>query len=156
MALGEIQTTIVGNLTDDPELRFTPNGQAVVAFTVAVNPRTFDRQANEWRDGDPSYVRCQAWRQLAENAAESLHKGDRVVAAGRFREERWEDKDTGQQRSAWRLTADALGPDLTWATATVKKAARRAGAGDAPPDDPWATASATRPATVGASDEPPF
>lgn len=155
MAIGEIQTTVVGNLTDDPELRFTPGGQAVVAFTVAVNPRTFDRQSNEWKDGDPSYVRCQAWRQLAENAAESLHKGDRVIVAGRFREERWEDKE-GQKRAAWRLTADAVGPDLTWATATMRKAARRSN-GDVPPDDPWATASTVRPgSTAPVDEEPPF
>lgn len=154
MALGDITVTVVGNLTDDPELRFTPSGQAVVAFTVAVNPRTYDRDANEWRDGEASYMRCQGWRQLAENAAESLHKGDRVIVTGRVREERWEDKETHQARSAWRLTADAIGPDLSWATATIKRARRSAD--QVAPDDPWTTASKNRPAGVAGTQEPPF
>jgi single-strand DNA-binding protein len=138
---GEIRTTVVGNLTDDPELRFTPSGAAVAAFTVAVNPRRYDRDKGEWIDDEASFVRCQAWRQLAENVVESLHKGDRVILAGAFREERWETAE-GDKRTTWRLTADAIGPDLTWATASVRRAAR---AGELPPDDPWATASRTRP-----------
>lgn len=156
MALGDMTLTVVGNLTDAPDLRFTPAGVAVAVFTVAVNPREWDRQANQWRDVDPSFVRVQAWRQLAEHAAESLSRGDRVIVTGRWREERWE--SNGEKRSAWRLTADAVGAELSWATATVKKAARRTG--DAPPDDPWATASRTRPeppdATEPPQEEPPF
>lgn len=157
---GEILTTVVGNLTADPEVRFTPSGVAVAAFTVAVNPRTFDRQSGEWKDGEPSFMRCQAWRQLGEHVAESLHKGDRVIVTGRLSEERWE-KD-GQQRSAWRLTADAVGAELSYATASVNRVIRKYGE-EAPPDDPWATASRTRPEPVPAgngvhptADEPPF
>jgi len=149
----EITTTVVGNLTEAPELRFTPAGAAVVGFTVAINPRTYDRASGEWRDGDPSFMRCTAWRQLAENVAGSLGKGDRVVVTGRLAEERWVTPE-GDKRSAWRLTADAVGAELTWATATVRRAARRA---DVAPDDPWATASTTRPEPVPAGDsEPPF
>jgi single-strand DNA-binding protein len=138
---GEIRTTVVGNLTDDPELRFTPNGAPVAAFTAAVNPRYFDRERGMWVDAEASFVRCQAWKDLGEHVAESLHKGDRVIVTGTLREERWETPE-GDKRTAWRLTADAVGPDLTFATAAVRRAARR---DDTPPDDPWATASQTRP-----------
>lgn len=154
MSIGDIQTTVVGNLTDAPELRFTPAGAAVVSFTVAVNPREYDRESGQWKDGEASFVRCQAWRQLAENVAESLNRGDRVVVTGRLREERWE--QDGAKRSAWRLTADAVGAELSWATAAVKRAARRSER-DAPPDDPWGTGSVRRPAaTVAGGGEPPF
>lgn len=149
MRPGEIATTFVGNLTADPELRFTPNGLAVAQFTVAVNPRRYNRETGQWEDEPPTFVRCQAWRQLAENVAGSLQRGDRVIVAGRLREERWEDRETGQQRSTWRLTVDAMGPDLTNATAKVERIKRETVS--APQDDPWTSTPAP---TV--PDEPPF
>lgn len=152
-----VPITVIGNLTDAPELRFTASGAAVAKFTVAVNPRHFDKQANEWKDGEPSYYRCTAWRALAENIAESLTRGTRVVVAGDLKERRWkDDKEPDKTRSAWEVTVDAIGPDLSYAQATVRKMARTA-RGDVPPDDPWATASREPvPAGAGASDEPPF
>lgn len=152
MAIGDMSLTAVGNLTTDPELRFTPSGTAVAEFTVAVNPREWDKATNGYKDGEPSFVRVQCWRSLAENCAESLTKGTRVVATGRWREDRWE-KD-GEKHSRWRLIADSVGPDLTYATAKVSRAARR---NDTPPDDPWATGTPTPPEpTGGFSDDPPF
>lgn len=139
-----VQVTVVGNLTDTPELRFTPSGAAACKFTVAVNPRTFDKAANEWKDGEPSFYRCTAWRQLAENIAETLTKGHRVIVTGEQAQRSWDDKnEPGKKHYAWEVTADAVGPDLSWATATVKKMAR--GRDEVPPDDPWATGSRTRP-----------
>lgn len=156
MATNLTPLTIVGNLTADPELRFTATGAACCALTVAVNPRTYDKAAAEWKDGEPAFHRVTAWRQLAENVAETLRKGDRVIVFGALSQRHWTDTE-GQARSAWNLTADAVGPDLTWATAKVSKVGR-AGRGDAPPDDAWATASTTRPAGPAAplDDEPPF
>ncbi|MFJ3540388.1 single-stranded DNA-binding protein [Streptomyces sp. NPDC090109] len=150
----------VGNLTDDPELRFTPSGAAVVMFSVAINRRTFDRQANEWKDAGTDFHRVTAWNYLAQNAAATLTKGMRVVIVGELRQHHWTDEKTNEKRSAWGVTASAVGPDLTFATATVTKSAKSA-KGTAP-DDPWATASTTRPAAPagapagGYSDEPPF
>lgn len=149
MRNGEISLTVAGNLVDDPELRFTPSGVAVASFTIAANPRTFNRQTSEWEDGDPSYVRCVAWKQLAENVCESLRKGDRALVAGRFAEERWE-KD-GEKRSTWKLTAEAVGAELTWATATPKQTRRGS---QVPPSDEFANASRTRPAGAGYQDDP--
>lgn len=160
------QITIVGNLTDDPELRFTSNGDAIVNFTVAFNRRVFDKQANEWKDGTTDFHRVTAWRQLAQNAAETLTKGTRVVVVGDLRQRHWEDADTKQHRSAWEVTADAIGPELTWATAKVTKTSGGGGIArgrETAPDDPWATASKERPAAPagapaggGHSEEPPF
>lgn len=145
-------TTAVGNLTDDPELRFTSSGRAVVGFTVAVNAQRFDREAGKYVDAGTSFLRCNAWGQLAENVAESLGKGARVIVTGRLAEDHWEN-DKGEKRSAFKLTADAVGPDLAWATAKVSKASRR---DDVAPDDPWASASRTRPEPMAAGGEPPF
>lgn len=152
----DVPITVIGNLTGDPELRFTPQGTAVCAFTIAHNARTYDKDSGEWKDGEPSFYRCTAWRQLAENVAESLAKGARVIMTGSQRQRSWEGKD-GQTVYGWDVTVDAVGPDLTWATATVKRMAR-SGRDNVPPDDEWATASRTRPepAGVGASDGPPF
>lgn len=150
MPIGEIQLTAVGNLTDNPELRFTQTGVAVAAFTVAVNPREFDKESGKYKDGEPSFVRVQCWRQLAENCAESLTRGMRVVVHGRWREEHWQDAQTGEKRAAWRLTADAVGVDLTWVTAKVSRSGRSQ---DTPPDDPWASASKTRPAVPAQAGE---
>jgi single-strand DNA-binding protein len=163
---GEVTITITGNLTAAPELRFTNSGAAVAGFTVAVNRTTFNRQTDKWEDAGTSFYRCEAWRQLAENIAESLDKGSRVIVTGRWLEQHWETPE-GEKRSGWKLTADAVGAELSWATATVRKMARN-GAGQVPPDDAWANASRTRPAGTEASapngsvaaqgfeDEPPF
>jgi single-strand DNA-binding protein len=138
-----VPITVNGNLTDAPELRFTPSGVAVCRFTVAVNPRYYDKTAAEWKDGEPSFYRCQAWRQLAENVAETLAKGHRVIVVGEQQQRSWPDKDDpSKTHYAWEVTADAVGPDLSWATATVKKMAR-SGRDEVPPDDPWATGSRT-------------
>lgn len=136
--------TVVGNLTADPELRFTPAGVALVKFTVASTPRVFDRSSGEYRDGDPLFLTCTAWRDLAEHIAESLAKGTRVVVAGRLRLSRWENEQ-GEKRSAYGLDVDEVGPSLRFATATVKKMTRtRNGDGftpATPADDPWSTAA---------------
>lgn len=136
--------TVVGNLTADPELRFTPSGVALARFTVAHTPRA--KRGDEWVDGEPTYLDCTAWRYLAENVAESLAKGVRVVVTGRLRTDRWDDKETGQKRSRMVLDADAVGAELTYATVAVRKMAHRA---ETSPDDPWATASRERPELVG-------
>ena len=119
----ETITTIVGNLTADPELRFTPNGVAVANFTVASTPRTFDRQSGEWRDGDALFLRCTAWRDPAEHIAESLTRGDRVVVQGRLRQRSFETRD-GDKRTVIELDVDEIGPSLRYATVKVTKASR--------------------------------
>jgi len=134
----ETITTIVGNLTADPELRFTPAGHAVANFTVASTPRTFDRQSGEWRDGDALFMRCTIWRAPAEHVAECLTRGDRVVVQGRLRQRSFETRD-GDKRTVVELDVDDIGPSLRYATVKVTKA-HRAGA-----DSPGS-----------GSDEPPF
>lgn len=123
MALGDMTLTATGRLTADPELRFTPSGVAVCEFVIAVNPREYDRQAGTWRDLDPSFVTVTAWKQLAENCADTLVRGVPVIVTGRWREERWE-KD-GKRHARWRLTADAVGPNLNLCTATLTPTTRR-------------------------------
>jgi single-strand DNA-binding protein len=139
----ETTLTVVGNLTDAPDLRYTPAGVAMLKFNVASTPRVFDKASGEYRDGDPLFLACTAWRELAEHAAESLHRGTRVVAVGRLRLSRWETED-GEKRSAYGLEVDELGPSLRWATATVRKLTRsKAGDGFLPaevPGDAWASA----------------
>ncbi|MET7303595.1 single-stranded DNA-binding protein [Embleya sp. NPDC005575] len=144
--------TIVGNLTDDPELRFLPTGDAVCKWTVAVNPRYFNRTTNEWTDGEPTFWGCTAWRVMAENVAESLTKGARVIVTGTVRTERWEDRTDGTPRERTVIDVDDIGPSLTWATAEVTRNARR---NPAPADDPWNTATKTPPAanTSGSGSE---
>ena len=144
MATGDTTITVVGNLTDAPELRFTPQGVAMAKFRVASTPRVFDRNKNEYRDGDPLFLSCTAWRDLAEHIAESLTKGARVVVVGRLRLSQWEDKESGQKRSMIQLDVDEVGPSLKFATATVKKMTRAKGDGFVPadaPDDAWSTAT---------------
>jgi len=136
----ENQITIVGNLTDDPELRYTPNGAAVVNFSVAVTPRIRD-EGGAWKDGDTSFFRVNAWRTLAENAAESLTRGARVLVVGRLRQRSWETPE-GERRSVVEIEADELGPSLKWATAKVEKQGRSGGGDWSPP--------APAPAQVGA------
>lgn len=118
---GETVITVVGNLVDDPELRFTPAGAAVAKFKVASTPRTFDKQANEWRDGEALFLTCSVWRQAAEHVAESLHKGMRVIAQGRLKQRSFEDKE-GTKRTVFELDVEEVGPSLRYATARVTKA----------------------------------
>lgn len=158
---GETVITIIGNLTADPELRFTPSGAAVASFTVASTPRQFDRQSNEWRDGETLFMRCSVWREAAENAAESLEKGMRVIVSGRLVSRSWDDKETGQRRSVMEMQVDEVGPSLRYATAKVNRTQRGGGGGgfggggqqggfgggggqQAPRsnDDPWSTGGA--------------
>ncbi len=120
---GETTLTIVGNLTADPELRFTPAGHAVADFTVASTPRSYDRERGEWRDGEPQFLRCTAWRQLAEHTAESLTKGTRVIVTGRLRQRSFE-LGEGGTRTVTELDVDELGPSLRHSTARVTKTTR--------------------------------
>lgn len=141
------EMTVVGNLTADPELRYTDKGVAMARFTVASTPRVRDKQTNEYRDGEPLFLTCTAWRAIAEHLAESLTKGARVVVLGRLRQSRWED-DKGEKRSMIQLDVDEVGPSLRFATAKVAKLTRSGGDGFAPAfdgDDAWTSASPERP-----------
>src|SRR4051794_16313780 len=137
---GETVITVVGNLTGDPELRFTPSGAAVANFTIASTPRTFDRQTNEWKDGDTLFLNCSIWRQAAENVAESLQKGMRVVAQGRLKARSYETRE-GEKRTVMELDVDEVGPSLKYATAKVTRVTRGGGGGGygGGGDDPWAS-----------------
>lgn len=156
---GETVITVVGNLTADPELRFTPSGDAVANFTIASTPRTF--KDNEWRDGDPLFLRCSVWRQAAENVAESLVRGSRVIAQGRLKQRSYETKE-GEKRTVVELDVEEVGPSLKFAQATVQRATR--GGGDSRParssgrqeNDPWATAGAAAGSGAYGHEEPPF
>ena len=158
---GETIITVVGNLTGDPELRFTPSGAAVANFTIASTPRIFDRQANEFRDGETLFMRCSIWRDAAENVAESLTKGTRVIAQGRLVQRSFETRE-GEKRTVVELQVDEIGPSLRYASASVTRTQRggggfSGGGGGSRPaanDDPWATDSA--PAGGGSVDNPPF
>jgi single-strand DNA-binding protein len=179
---GETIITVVGNLVDDPELRFTPSGAAVANFRIASTPRTFDRQTNEWKDGDALFLSCSVWRQAAENVAESLQKGMRVVVQGRLKSRQYETRE-GEKRTVMEIEVEEVGPSLKYATAKVTRAQRSGGGGGygggAPQgggqsggsagDDPWATpapqqgggapqggASDPWGAPGVGSDEPPF
>ncbi|NUL49534.1 single-stranded DNA-binding protein [Cellulosimicrobium funkei] len=125
---GETVITVVGNLTSDPELRFTPSGAAVANFTIASTPRTFDRQSNEWKDGETLFLRASIWREAAENVAESLTKGTRVVAQGRLKARSYETRE-GEKRTSYELDVDEIGPSLRYATAKVTKSNRSGGGG---------------------------
>jgi single-strand DNA-binding protein len=183
MAAGDTTITVVGNLTDDPELRFTPSGQAVAKFRVASTPRFMDRTTNEWKDGEPLFLACTVWRQAAENVAESLTRGSRVIVSGRLKQRSYETRE-GEKRTVIELEVDEIGPSLRYATAKVQKMSRSSGGGGGfgsgggaggnngggggaggYSDDPWA--SATPAGGSGASggggrssssfdDEPPF
>ncbi|MEE1618529.1 single-stranded DNA-binding protein [Brachybacterium sp. J153] len=120
--------TVIGNLTADPELRFTQSGVAVASFTIASTPRTFDRQSNEWKDGEALFLRCSIWRDAAENVAESLEKGSRVIAQGRLKQRSYQDRD-GNQRTSVELDVDEIGPSLRYATAKATKVQRGGGGG---------------------------
>jgi len=156
---GETVITVVGNLTEDPELRYTPSGAAVAKFRVASTPRSFDKQSGEWRDGEAMFLACNAWRSLAENTAETLSKGSRVVIQGRLRQRSYETRE-GEKRTIFELEVDEIGPSLRYATAKIHKVSRsnetssntRNTQSSGPADDPWA---APLPQTSH-SDEPPF
>ncbi|MCZ7417645.1 single-stranded DNA-binding protein [Streptomyces sp. WMMC897] len=183
---GETVITVVGNLVDDPELRFTPSGAAVAKFRVASTPRTFDRQTNEWKDGDSLFLTCSVWRQAAENVAESLTRGTRVIVQGRLKQRSYEDRE-GIKRTVYELDVDEVGASLRNATAKVTKTSGRGsqqggggwgggpggpggpggqqGGGGAPAGDPWATGAPAGGGQQGGggggwgggySDEPPF
>ncbi|WP_395658054.1 single-stranded DNA-binding protein [Nocardioides sp.] len=147
---GETVITVVGNLVDDPELRFTPSGAAVANFRIASTPRTFDRQTNEWKDGDALFLSCSVWRQAAENVAESLQRGMRVVVQGRLKSRTYETRE-GEKRTVFEIEVEEVGPSLKYATAKVTRTTRQGGGGGysgggggggqqgGGGDDPWAT-----------------
>jgi single-strand DNA-binding protein len=172
---GDTTITVVGNLTADPELRFTPSGAAVANFTVASTPRQFDRQSNEWKDGEALFLRCNIWREAAENVAESLTRGSRVIVTGRLKQRSFETRE-GEKRTVFEVEVDEIGPSLRYATAKVNKASRSGGGGGggggfgggggsrpaaaaagggAPAEDPWGSAPASG-SFGGSDDEPPF
>jgi single-strand DNA-binding protein len=163
MAAGDTQITLIGNLTNDPELRFTPSGAAVAKFTVASTPRYMDRQTNEWKDGDTLFLQCQIWRQAAENVAETLTRGMRVIVSGRLKQRSYETKE-GEKRTVFEVEVDEVGPSLRNATAKVTKTTRQGGSSggfSAPTessDDSWSsTTSVGGGWTSTTSDEqPPF
>ena len=155
---GETVITIIGNLVDDPELRFTSSGAAVARFRLASTPRTLDKTTNEWKDGESLFLTCSVWRQAAENVAESLAKGMRVIVTGRLKQRSYDTRE-GEKRTVYEVDVDELGPSLRSASATVNKTTRSSGAygasgtsAKAAGDDPWAT-----PPGGGAfTDAPPF
>src|SRR5689334_22685631 len=155
---GETTITVIGNLVDDPELRFTPSGAPVANFRIASTPRTFDRESNEWKDGDTLFLSCAVWRQAAENVAESLQRGMRVIVQGRLKSRRYETRE-GEKRTVFEIDVEEVGPSLRSASAKVTKTTRSGGGGgysgggggggysggggggqqSAPADDPWAS-----------------
>ena len=146
---GETMITVVGNLVDDPELRFTPSGAAVANFRIASTPRTYDKQTSEWKDGETLWLSCSVWRQQAENVAESLQRGMRVIVTGRLKSRQYETRE-GEKRTSMEIDVEEVGPSLKNATAKVSKATREKPAqGGQPQNDPWA-----KPA--GTQEEPPF
>lgn len=160
---GETIITVVGNLTADPELRYTQNGLAVANFTIASTPRTFDRAANDWKDGEALFLRASVWREFAEHVAGSLSKGSRVIATGRLKQRSYETKE-GEKRTSYEIEVDEIGPSLRYATAQVTRTtgggSARGGQGG---DEPWASAPAAEAAsgdvwnTPGSfDDETPF
>ncbi|MGO4615360.1 single-stranded DNA-binding protein [Nocardia sp. 2YAB30] len=177
---GDTVITVIGNLTADPELRFTPAGQAVANFTVASTPRVFDRNSNEWKDGEALFLRCNIWREAAENVAESLTRGSRVIVSGRLKQRSYETRE-GEKRTVVELEVDEVGPSLRYATAKVNKTSRGGGGGGfgsggsggggnyassgggggrsgGAEDDPWGSAPAAGSFGGGSrmDDEPPF
>jgi len=165
LVAGDTTITIVGNLTADPELRFTPSGAAVANFTVASTPRIYDRQTGEWKDGEALFLRCNIWREAAENVAESLTRGMRVIVVGRLKQRSFETRE-GEKRTVIEVEVDEVGPSLRYATAKVNKVARgnggggfgsgsRGAAASVPVDDPWGSAPASG-SFGGADEEPPF
>ena len=168
MAAGDTTITMVGNLVNDPELRFTPSGAAVAKFTVASTPRYLDKNTNEWKDGDSLFLACNIWRQAAENVAESLTRGMRVIVTGRLKQRSYETKE-GEKRTVYEVEVDEVGPSLRNATAKVTKTTRAAGASGgsgsfstpvtetASTEDPWSAAPVGGGwSSAGSDDQPPF
>jgi single-strand DNA-binding protein len=155
MSMGDTTITVVGNLTAEPELRYTPTGVAVAALRVAASRRAYDQDSGQWKDAGTLFLSCTAWRQLAEHAAESLTKGSRVIVTGRLRQREYEASD-GTKRTVYEVDADDVGPSLRWATAKVAKATRERVPHPADTGDPWASAPKPAGVTAGAGDEPPF
>ena len=172
MAAGDTVITVVGNLVDDPELRFTPSGAAVAKFRIASTPRYLDKQTNEWKDGESLFLTCNVWRQAAENVAESLQRGMRVIVQGRLKQRSYETKE-GEKRTVYEVEVDEVGPSLRNATAKVTKTQRGGGGGGfgggavrqrplglgrpgRPRHRPAAVAAAAAGTAPGTSDEPPF
>ena len=160
----ETTITIIGNLTADPEVRFTTSGAAVASFTIASTPRFFDKDSNQWKDGEALFLRCSIWRGYAENVAESLFKGMQVIATGRLKQRSYEDRDA-VKRTVVELEVDEIGPTLRFATAKLTKATRQAGQNNgvqrstgqpAGRDDQWAVAANAPAAGSGGAAEPPF
>ncbi|WP_136314438.1 single-stranded DNA-binding protein [Actinomyces procaprae] len=159
---GDTVVTLIGNLTSDPELRFTPSGAAVASFTIASTPRSFDRQAQEWRDGNTLFMRCSIWRDAAENCAETLTKGTRVIAQGRLVQRSFTTRE-GENRTVVEMQVDEIGPSLRYATAQVTRNARgqtgqqggqrQQQPANPPADDPWGI---SQDADTSFGDEPPF
>src|SRR3977135_1403073 len=176
---GDTTITVIGNLTDDPELRFTPSGAAVAKFRVASTPRILDRTTNEWKDGEPLFLACNIWRQAAENVAESLQRGARVIVSGRLRQRSYETRE-GEKRTVMELEVDEIGPSLRYATAKVQKMQRSSGGGGGGGygsgggggnsgggsgktgggggnfDDPWSSAAPASSSSGNFDEEPPF
>lgn len=179
MAAGDTQITLIGNLVDDPQLRYTPTGQAVANFRVASTPRFRDNSTGEWKDGDSLFLSCNVWRQAAENVAESLQRGMRVIVSGRLRQRSYETRE-GEKRTVYEVEADEVGPSLRSASAKVTRSSRSSGggfggpsgpsgssggggqggyggdAGGRPAEDPWASEAGGSGGDSGFSDEPPF
>ena len=165
MAMGDVPITVVGNIVADPELRFTPSGVGVANFRIASTPRYLDKQTQEWRDGDSTFLTCNVWRQPAENVAESLQRGMRIMVSGRLKQRSFETK-AGEKRSVYEIEVDDCGPSLRNASAKVTKSNRSGGSGQAqggngqsgtrPADDPWAAAGASTGGAGASDDGPPF
>ena len=160
MAAGDTPITLVGNLTNDPELRFTPSGAAVAKFTVASTPRYMDRQTNEWKDGDTLFLQCQIWRQAAENVAETLTRGVRVIVSGKLKQRSYETKE-GEKRTVFEVEVDEVGPSLRNATAKVTKTTKQGGGGFSAPaesSDDWSSTTSVGGGwtSTTADEQPPF
>jgi single-strand DNA-binding protein len=157
---GDTVITVIGNLTDDPELRYTPSGAAVAKFKVASTPRSFDKESGTWKDGEALFLPCNAWRGLAENCAQSLSRGNRVIVQGRLRQRSYETRE-GEKRTIMELEVDEIGPSMLFATAKVSKVSSSGGgggqvkrhSGQPAGEDPWATGGAAK---TDFSDDPPF
>jgi single-strand DNA-binding protein len=167
---GETVITVIGNLVDDPELRYTPSGAAVAKFRIASTPRTFDRESNAWKDGEALFLTCSVWRQYAENVAESLSRGTRVIVQGRLKQRSYETRE-GEKRTVYELDVDEVGPALRFSTAKLNKSGASSGGGGgrsfgggggntggSAPDDPWASAApaGASAGSAGFDEDPPF
>ncbi|THV27087.1 single-stranded DNA-binding protein [Glycomyces paridis] len=166
---GETVITVIGNLVDDPELRYTPSGAAVAKFRIASTPRAFDKESNQWKDGEALFLTCSVWRQYAENVAESLSRGTRVIVQGRLKQRSYETRE-GEKRTVYELDVEEVGPALRFATAKLNRSGAGSGGGGgrsfggggntggSAPDDPWASAApaGASAGNSGFDEDPPF